>query len=106
MAALRRAGSPSPKTSGRLRLSSVAMPLTSAPADGGALVLLACWVIEALPGLCCDDVVAGDGSETAMTESHRFRFVDGWGRARGPGAVHRAFGLPLPATGVYPGCAP
>ena len=38
--------SPSPKTSGRLRLSSVSMPLTSAPTDAGMLGLLACWFIR------------------------------------------------------------
>src|ERR1700746_1066068 len=48
MAALRRAGSPSPKTSGRLRVSSVAMRFTSVPADGGTLLLLACSLMRCL----------------------------------------------------------
>src|SRR5580704_19779861 len=48
MALLRRAGSPSPNTSGRLRLSSVSIPLTSTPTDGGTLFLLAGWFIGAL----------------------------------------------------------
>jgi hypothetical protein len=36
-------------------LSSVSMPLTSAPTDGGTLVLLACWFISGL--LVCGAMV-------------------------------------------------
>src|SRR5882757_5080855 len=90
MEVLRRAGSASPNTSGRLRLSSVSIPLTSTPTDGGTLFLLACRFIGALPVWCSDDMIVASTSETEIIESHRFCFL-----------VYGAMACPLRRPGAH-----
>src|ERR1700733_1607472 len=74
MALLRRAGSPSPNTSGRLRLSRVSIPRTSEPTEGATRFLLAYWFIGALLCLCGDDMVGDSNSEIETIENHCFNF--------------------------------
>jgi hypothetical protein len=71
-AALRRAGSPSQKTSGTLRLSSVARPLTSAPTDGR------CWHADSSENSSSVPRWCGRGSDPRNGENGNSSFQVCW----------------------------
>src|SRR5439155_6522014 len=94
VAALRRAGSPSPNTSGRLRLSSVSIPPTSTPTNGGTLS--ACWFITGLLVIRDEDAFAQAIAKQQRWKVIVFRFVS----SRKPVAEHRQATLRLLPRGL------